>query len=101
MADNKMNQNESNEQLRSQANQSDSNQTMRHEQAKGQVSGQRDEKSAIGGGQQSSQTGEPGRARNELDQERGQQGGQDTDHSEPTGEKSEFDKSRSETAGSR
>ena len=77
------------------------NQTMQQERAKAEVSGQRQderdkldqqrhqqrqEKSAIGGGQQptgqtgsqpASQTGEPGRARNELDQNR----------SEPTGEK--------------
>ena len=89
MADNNMNQNKTNEQPR---NQADSNQTMRHEQAKGQVSGQRDrdEKSAIGGGSDRSQTGEPGRARNELE------GGNN-----PTGQNREFDKNRSETAGSR
>jgi hypothetical protein len=69
------------------------NQTMQHEQAKASVSGQqrqpeqgqaggdrqreqseldrnRQEKSAIGGGQSSSQTGEPGRARDELGQNR-------------------------------
>ena len=109
MADNNMNkstdsmkQDERNQKLRSEANQTD-NQPMRHEQAKGAVSGeqgQRGEKSAIGGGsggsQQpsgqtgnqpgGSQTGEPGRARSELDQSQERKG--------------EFDKSRSET-GSR
>ena len=91
MADTKMNQDKTNEQLRSQANQSGDNQTMRHEQAKGQFSGQSGEKSAIGGGSDRSQTGEPGRARNELDEK---------SRSE-TGQKSEFDKSRSEPTGSR
>ena len=64
------------------------NQTMQHEQAKASISGERQgeqsgfdknrqseqgmdrsspEKSAIGGGENFSQTGEPGRARNELD----------------------------------
>ena len=86
MADNKMNQDKTNEQLRSQANQSGDNQTMRHEQAKGQFSGQSGEKSAIGGGGSGTdaKTGEPGRARNELDQN-----------------KDQFDKSRSEPTGSR
>ena len=103
MADNKMNQDKTNEQLRSQANQSDSNQTMRHEQAKGQVSGQRDEKSAIGGGSDRGQTGEPGRARNELDESKGQAGQKsefDKNRSE-TGQKGEFDKNRTEPTGSR
>ena len=59
------------------------NQTMQHEKAKAEVSGQhrqdeqsktdkeRQEKGAIGG-QPSTQTGEPGRARNELDQNKKQ-----------------------------
>lgn len=62
------------------------NQTMQHEKAKAEVSGQspdekarldkeRQEKSAIGGGQQP-QTGEPGRARNELDQDKSPTGQQ-------------------------
>ena len=84
---------------------SNGNQTMQHEQAKASVSGEqrqpeqgksgddrtkgefdksRQEKSAIGGGDTRSQTGEPGRARNEL--EKGQP---------------DTDKSRSETAGQR
>lgn len=93
MADNKTNQSQdkSNEQLRSQANQTDSNQTMRHEQAKGEVSGQRDEKGAIGGGNPS-QTGEPGRARNELEE-----GRRPTGKKSEAGNKSEFDA----TTGSR
>lgn len=80
---------------------SNPNQTMRSEQAKAEVSGgdrQRkqgtdknaNEKSAIGGGGERSQTGEQGRARNELDQNKGQ-----------SRQNSEFDKSRSETAGQR
>ena len=61
------------------------NQTMRHEQAKSSVGGnspqgsdrsretgqfdkKSDDKSAVGGGETRSQTGEPGRARDELDQ---------------------------------
>lgn len=94
MADTKMNQNQSNEQLRSEANKAEGSQAMRHEQAKGQVSGERDEKSAIGGGDHRSQTGEPGRARDELNQGRDRQPGQDQS-------RSEFGKNRSETAGSR
>lgn len=74
--DTRMNQDKSNEQMRSQGSEEGSNQTLRHEQAKNEVSG-RNEKSAIGGGDRS-QTGEPGRARNELDE-----------------------KNRNETAGSR
>lgn len=75
-------------------------QTLQHEQAKASVSGQSgqntgsqsmggqsgfdqgQEKSAIGGGENRSQTGEPGRARNELDQGR------------ETGRESEFDKNK-------
>ena len=77
----------SNEKLRSEANQAGSNQTLRQEQAKGEVSGgsERGEKGAIGGAD-TSRTGEPGRARNEL--------GSDQD-------KSQFDKSRSEPTGQR
>ena len=90
MADTKMNQDKTNEQLRSQANQSGDNQTMRHEKAKGQFSGQSGEKSAIGGGSDRSPTGEPGRARNELDENKGQ-----------AGQAGEFDKNRSEPTGSR
>ena len=82
-----INQTNSNEKLRSEANQADS-QTVRHEQAKSEVSGgtERAEKSAIGGGGSGTdaKTGEPGRARNELDQN-----------------KDQFDKSRSEPAGQR
>ena len=107
-SDSRKSQDGSNEQLRSEANKSDSNQTMRHEQAKGQVSGQageqRQEKSAIGGGQPSGQTGEPGRARNELDESKGQAGQKsefDKSRSEPAGEKKEFDKNRSEPTGQR
>lgn len=48
------------------------NQTMQHEQAKAEVSGNKQdqsrEKSAIGGAETGTQTGEPGRARNELDE---------------------------------
>lgn len=74
------------ERLRSQANQAGDNQTMRAEQAKAEVGKQqppekakadeqRQEKSAIGGGHQPtgesrSQTGEPGRARDELSKNR-------------------------------
>lgn len=68
------------------------NQTMQHERAKGSVSGDREEKGAIGGGkssgqssgQSSSQTGEPGRARSELNQDKN---------------RSEFDKKGSEPTG--
>ena len=65
-----------------------------HEQAKGEVSGQRQEKSAIGGGQSfgsgesRSQTGEPGRARDELGQDRS-----DADKA-----RSKFDKKREPTS---
>jgi hypothetical protein len=81
-----MNEQGTNERLRSEANQAGDNQTLRAEQAKAEVSRQdqpekaqtdeqRGEKSAIGGGQQPtgqshSQTGEPGRARDELSQNR-------------------------------
>ena len=80
-------------------NSSNPNQTMRSEQAKAEVRGSgsdrqrehggmdksRGEKSASGGGEHRSQTGEPGRARNELDQDKSR----------------DFDKSRSEPAGQR
>ena len=96
-SDNKMNQGQgaTNERLRSESNQAD-NQTMRHEQAKGAVSGDHAEKSAIGGGQSSSQTGEPGRARNELGQDRSDS---DKSRSEADKSRSEFDKNRSEPTG--
>ena len=64
-----------NHQARSEANRHD-NETMQRERAKAEVSGERSgegrnqEKSAIGGSsssQATSQTGEPGRARNEVD----------------------------------
>ena len=84
----------SNEHARSEGNKSDNKMS---QSGGNDRSDNRQEKSAIGGGQQSGQTGEPGRARNELDQERGQQGGQDKNQSQPTGEKREFDKNRSET----
>lgn len=81
MADNNIKQNQGNDR-------NQPNQTMQHEQAKGSVSGQgsqseqgqfdknRQEKGVIGGGQpqgqskgeNKSQTGEPGRARSELDE---------------------------------
>lgn len=59
-----------------------SNQTLNQERAKAEVQGGRNqsetgqsdrnkEKSAIGGDDSRSQTGEPGRARNELDQDQG------------------------------
>ncbi len=80
-----------NERLRSEANQAGDNQTLRAEQAKAEVGRreqpekartdeQRHEKSAIGGGQQPtgesrSQTGEPGRARDELSQNRSEPAG--------------------------
>ena len=72
MADNNMNKNQSG---------NDRNQTMQHEQAKASVSGKdnqsspsgefdknRQDKSAIGGGENRSQTGEPGRGRDEIKQ---------------------------------
>ena len=75
MADNNIKQN--------QGGNNDRNQTMQHEQAKASVSGKdndrsptgefdknRQEKSAIGGGENRSQTGEPGRGRDELDDSR-------------------------------
>ena len=83
------------------SNDGSKNQTIQSEQAKAEVGGgssggdrQREQgmdknRSPIGGGERS-QTGEPGRARNELDESKGQ-----------AGQKSESDKSRSETAGSR
>ena len=94
--DSKMNKDATNERLRSETNKAE-NQTMRHEQAKGAVSGESQEKSAIGGGpsggQSSSQTGEPGRARNELDQNRGEA---DKNRGEADKARSEGDKTRSE-----
>lgn len=81
-----------NEQNQREQGQSGGNQTMRHEQAEGQFSGQRDEKSAIGGGESRSETGEPGRARNELDQDK-------TQTSQKSGDKSEFDKNRNAPTG--
>jgi hypothetical protein len=68
-----------NERLRSELNQAGDNQTMRAEQAKAEVSRQpqdekakldkeRQEQGAMGGSQSGSQTGEPGRARDELSQ---------------------------------
>ena len=104
MADTNMNKNQSNQ----------GNQTMQREEAKASVAGNRTpeqsksdenrreqgegreqarEKSAIGGGEDrnpsghASQTGEPGRSRNELDQNR------------ESGKGGEFDKSRSEPTG--
>ena len=70
-----------NERLRSELNQAGDNQTLRAEQAKAEVGRKHEDekakpdmerqgKSAIGGGQSSSQTGEPGRARDELGQDR-------------------------------
>jgi hypothetical protein len=100
-SDSKMNQGQgaTNERLRSESNQAD-NQTMRHEQAKGAVSGDRAEKSAIGGGQSDgqsgSQTGEPGRARDELGQDRNDS---DKSRNEADKARSEFDKSRSAPTG--
>jgi len=97
MANDSMNRNQGNTMS------SNQNQTLRHEQAKASVGGERsdeqsgmskgspettgEEKSAIGGGEtrDRSKTGEPGRARNELDPDGG----------------SEFDSSRSETSGRR
>lgn len=94
-SDSQMSQGSANERLRAEANRSSDNQTMKHEQAKGAVSGERQEKSAIGGGQtgsqSTSQTGEPGRARNEL--------GQDRNESDKS--RGEFDKNRSEPTGQR
>lgn len=63
------------------------NQTMQQEKAKAEVGGQRQDerdkldqerhqKSGIGGGQPSGQTGQPGRTRNELDQEKKEPAGQ-------------------------
>ena len=81
-----------------------SNQTMQHEKAKAEVSGERkqpeqgnldrerQEKGAIGG-QSGSQTGEPGRARSELDK--------DQTRSESDKSRSEFDKSRTQPTGQR
>ena len=86
MADNTQTPNRSDSKMEREPGKSDSmsqgsNQTMKHEQAKASVgegsqpsgqSGQREhggenrEKSAIGGGEDRSQTGEPGRARSEL-----------------------------------
>ena len=106
MADNNLNQNRpdstdksgSNERLRSEANKGDTpNQTMQHEQAKSSVGGDRrddksgfgkdrQEKSAIGGGDSGSQTGEPGRARSELDQDKNR-GERDKKPSETTGQR--------------
>ena len=81
MADNNIKQN--------QGGNNDRNQTMQHEQAKASVSGKdndrsptgefdknRQEKSAIGGGENRSQTGEQGRARDEIKQGQGQPTGQ-------------------------
>ncbi len=82
-------------------NSNNANQTMQREQAKAEVGGGSDrqreqggmdkdrEKSAIGGQDKSddmskSDTGESGRARNELDQNRGEQ---DKSRSEPTGQR--------------
>ena len=84
-------------------NKNDSNETMQNEQAKASVAGDRKpeqanfdknrpeqgrEKSAIGGGEQQnrSQTGEPGRARSELDQksDSGTNRESDNSRSEPT-----------------
>ena len=88
MADTKqpMNQTDHNNKLRGESSQNE-NQTLRHEQAKGEVSGgsERGEKSAIGGGSDTSaKTGEPGRARNELDENKDQF---DKSKSEPTGQR--------------
>jgi hypothetical protein len=63
------------------------NQTMQREQAKAEVSGnrqderdkldqERHQKSGIGGGQPSSQTGQAGTTRNELDQNKKEPAGQ-------------------------
>lgn len=52
--------------------QSGNNQTMQHEQAKASVGGENREKSAIGGGDDRSQTGEAGRARSELGENSGE-----------------------------
>ena len=93
-SDSKMSQGATNERLRSETNMSGDNQTMKHEQAKGAVSGDRQEKSAIGGGQ----TGEPGRARNELGQDRSDA---DKNRNEADKARSEFDKNRSEPSGQR
>lgn len=67
--------------------QSNPNQTMQHEKAKAQVSGQRQDerdkldqerhqKPGIGTGETRGQTGEPGRVRNELDESRKEPAGQ-------------------------
>ena len=77
-------------------NSTDKNQTMQNEQAKAGIAGDRKteqggitegrEKSAIGGGENrsepTSQTGETGRARNELDQDKNREF--DKNKSEPT-----------------
>lgn len=100
MADNKFNNSQDKQ---------NSNETMQREQARMEVSGDRmseqkggsdrQEKSAIGGGQTSgqskddrSQTGEPGRAPSELGENRNQTSGQSTN--QQTGQKSDFDKNR-------
>lgn len=82
---------------------SNNNETMQNEKANASVGGDNNaarrpnetglnkdhgEKSAIGGGS-TGETGEPGRARSELDQ------------NQTTGKSGEFDKSRNETTGSR
>ena len=83
------------------SNDSSKNQTAQSDQGRSEIGGgdrqreqggldkSRSEGSAIGGGDRS-QTGEPGRARNELDQNKGQ-----------TGQNSESGMSRNETAGQR
>ncbi len=85
-----------NERLRSETNKAEGSQAVRHEHAKGEVSGQRQEKSAIGREQPfgGSQTGEPGRARDELGQSRGEF---DKNRNEADKARSEFDKNREPT----
>lgn len=82
--DTPMSHNKTSDQLQSQRNEGGSNQTMRHEHAKREVADRSQEKGAIGGSE-GSQTGETGRARNELDEK----------------SRSEFEKNSTETAGSR
>lgn len=88
MADTKTPTNEQNQREQGQTGQFDK----KSQPQSGQASGQHDEKSAIGGGDSRSETGEPGRARNELDQDKTQTG-------QKSGEKSAFDKNRSEPTG--